>query len=151
MWKGIGKSMKRNHPRERRANPRYLAQMKAHCYHVLSDGTAERAAVKVTGVWGPDGEKPQSKGMVRDISFGGVYLASIRPFREGTILVIELHVPRKKDKVVVIGLVRWVRPLKRDLPYKFGLGIQFIYMQKKDWEQLQRLFKEIKPTALNKG
>ena len=137
--------------REKRAHTRFVTEIKAQCYHVLSDGTAEKAAVKVTELWGGKGEKPQSKGMVRDISFGGLYMESIRPFREGTILVIELKTPRKVEKVVVIGLVRWMRALKSDPPYRHGLGIQFIYMQKADWALLQEMFQEAKSDARSKG
>ena len=122
--------------KEKREHPRFTAQFQAHCFHVLSDGTAEKVVVKVAGVWDQKQGKPQSKGMVRDISIGGLYLESVRAFREGTILVIELKVPSRKAKVVVIGLVRRVMPLKGQLPYLHGLGVQFIYMQKADWEAL---------------
>ncbi len=142
------KNKKSTRRRERRSHPRYSALLKAHCFHVLSDGTAERTAVKVTGLWGGKGAKPQSRGVVRDISFGGLYLESVRQFREGTILVIELQVPGKAAKVVVIGLVRWVKAVKGDPPFGYGLGIQFIYMQKVDWEMLQKLFRKVKTSTL---
>ena len=132
--------MKAKSKAERRAYPRFLTQVKAQCFHVLSDGTAEKTAAKVSGMWSKEGKlltgNPHSKGVVRDISFSGLYLEALRPFREGTILVIELQLPRRKTKVVVIGLVRWVKGN--------GLGVQFIYMQKADWETLQKLLKEAK-------
>ena len=131
---------------ERRLHPRFITGIKAECFHVLSDGTSEKAAVKVAGVWGGGQDMPQTRGMVRDVSFGGLYLESVRNFREGTILVIELQMPGKRAKVVVIGLVRWTKYLKSDPPYCHGFGIQFIYMQKADWAQLQKLLKEMKPS-----
>lgn len=137
--------------RDRRLHPRFTAGINAECFHVLSDGTSEKAAVKVTGVWGGvDGKKQPLRGIVRDVSFGGLYLESVRLFRGGTILVIELQVPGKKAKVVVIGLVRWTKVVKDDPPFRHGFGIQFIYMQRADWEQLQKLLRRIKPSLFTK-
>ena len=141
----------KNKAMERRQHPRFLAGIKANCFHVLSDGTSEKATVKVTGVWSRGSGKPQTRGIVRDVSFGGLYLESVRDFREGTILVIELQLPRKKARIVVIGLVRWTKSVRNDPPFRHGFGIQFIYMQKADWLQLQKLFKDIKPTILPKS
>ncbi len=136
--------MKPKRKAERRCFPRFFTDVRAQCFHVLSDGTAEKATVHWTGVWGKEGESPQSKGVVKDLSFGGLYLESKQPFREGTILVIELQLPRRKAKIVVIGLVRWVKEIKKEEKemeslLTHGLGVQFIYMQKADWEILQKL------------
>ncbi len=134
--------MKPKRKAERRCFPRFFADVRAQCFHVLSDGTAEKATVQWTGVWGKEGKMPESKGMVKDLSFGGLYLESKHPFREGTILVIELQIPRRKSKIVVIGLVRWVKQIKNESLIVHGLGVQFIYMQKTDWETLQKMLSE---------
>ncbi len=60
-------------------------------------------------------------GLVRDVSRGGVFVATYQPLPVGTAVVLELTLP--EARIEVRGEVRWRRELCEEAPP--GMGIEF--------------------------
>lgn len=56
-------------------------------------------------------------GTARDISVGGVFIATAAPLPFGTEVIVHLRLPDHKDEMALPGVVRWTRA--------DGMGLQF--------------------------
>jgi len=60
-------------------------------------------------------------GLVRDVSRGGVFVATYQPLPVGTAVLLDLILP--DDRIEIRGEVRWRRELCEEAPP--GMGIEF--------------------------
>ena len=58
-----------------------------------------------------------ASGTARDISVGGMFIATPSPLPFGTNVVVHVHIPGYKDEIAFPGVVRWTRA--------DGMGVQF--------------------------
>jgi hypothetical protein len=75
-----------------------------------------------------------------NLSPTGIFIASHRPMKPGTVLVIEFTHPIKKQTFKIKGIVMWSQ-MKGDPKKKIGkgLGIKFLGLTPDDKEMLQYL------------
>jgi uncharacterized protein (TIGR02266 family) len=59
----------------------------------------------------------RTAGTARDISVGGVFIATVAPLPFGTEVIVHLRLPGHKDEMALPGVVRWTRA--------DGMGLQF--------------------------
>jgi uncharacterized protein (TIGR02266 family) len=64
-------------------------------------------------------------GMLKDISTGGVFIATDREHRVGSALQLRLAFPGLKDPVEVEGVVRWHRSRYASGDMPEGIGVAF--------------------------
>jgi type IV pilus assembly protein PilZ len=67
-------------------------------------------------VFFPKGSKSGIMGQAKDVSVGGMFVATDTPLAFGAELVIHLTLPGQAEALVLPGVVRWVRN---------GMGVQF--------------------------
>lgn len=66
-------------------------------------------------------------GFVRNISDGGLFIATTTPFPIGTRIAVRLRIPSFERDEMIVGVVKWVRSAPRrkgELPG--GVGIAFL-------------------------
>jgi len=133
---------------DRRQSPRYVADMSAYCYQIEKNGTSERHLAKVKGCVGENEGEVVAPDKITDISKGGLFLMTVKPYPVDTILVTELILPGEAGTVSTVGVVRWRRETAGDEPYIFGCGIHFLYVKKEDWSKIERYLSQLKPYTL---
>ena len=71
----------------------------------------------------------KAEGVTSDISMGGVFICTSRPFPSNA--RVRMTLTRKDQKVEALGVVRIVKP-------RIGMGIEFIDLESQDHEVLRR-------------
>ena len=61
--------------------------------------------------------QPQTRGLAKDVSVGGMFVETSSPAAFGADVVIHLTLPGSNEPVALPGVVRWVRD--------GGMGVQF--------------------------
>jgi uncharacterized protein (TIGR02266 family) len=78
----------------------------------------------------------------RDISMGGIFLASSIPVRIGTMLFLSLTVPPYKRPIRITGQV--VRVIEDSNKQTQGMGVRFIGLSDAAQEKLNKFFSQTK-------
>lgn len=78
----------------------------------------------------------------RDISMGGIFLASSIPVRQGTMLFLSLIVPPYKRPIRITGEV--VRVIEDSNKQAYGMGVRFIGLSDAAQEKLNKFFSQTK-------
>lgn len=78
----------------------------------------------------------------RDISMGGIFLASSIPVRIGTMLFLSLNVPPYKRAIRITGEV--VRVIEDANRQTHGMGVRFIGLSDAAQEKLNKFFSQAK-------
>ncbi|MBL6975242.1 MAG: TIGR02266 family protein [Deltaproteobacteria bacterium] len=66
-------------------------------------------------------------GFIRNISEGGLFVATHDPLDVGSEVTIKFTVPTMEGEVTAHSIVRWVRPYDERMPDAIpGMGVQFV-------------------------
>ncbi len=79
-----------------------------------------------------------------NLSKGGMFIATARPLKPGTSIVLEFFLPDSSVKVRTRGEVVWVRNKPRSPREKRGMGIRFNGLAPKDKEKIDKLILRLK-------
>lgn len=149
----VTKMMAKN-PRERYANARELLLAIAQVKELLKRGTGMERPKPATSVMRvvppeeqrryqrisadflarvvpadlPEKQAEAVRARIRNISRGGIFIASDTPIPLDTLLNIRFRLPDKKSEVEALGVVRWI---SSDLANP-GIGVQFVKLKEKD-------------------
>ena len=77
-------------------------------------------------------------GLTRDISEGGVFIATYCPVPVGTIVELEFTLPPSWVPVRVTGEVRWIAEYNPSADGHPGLGMRFIDLGEADRQRIER-------------
>lgn len=79
----------------------------------------------------------ETAGVTRNMSLGGMYIATDHMFAYGTELTLRLPLPALKGEASIPGVVRWHGP--------DGVGVQFGSLRAKEVWALNQLFRNATP------
>ena len=77
-------------------------------------------------------------GFTRDISGGGVFVATYNVFPVGTVMDLELKMPDSGDPIKVKGEVRWSAEANEDSDGHPGVGLRFLDLSEADRQRIDR-------------
>ena len=77
-------------------------------------------------------------GFTRDISEGGVFVATYNVFPVGTVMELELQMPGTEAPVKVKGEVRWWAEANEDSDGHPGVGVRFLDLSVEDRDRINR-------------
>lgn len=77
-------------------------------------------------------------GFTRDISEGGVFVATYNVFPVGTVMELELQVPDTGAPIQVKGEVRWSAEANEDSDGHPGVGLRFLDLSEADRRRIDR-------------
>jgi uncharacterized protein (TIGR02266 family) len=80
-----------------------------------------------------------------DISPGGLFIKTEKPFPKGERFLINLQLPELPAPLKINCEVVWVKEQGDDERKPLGMGIKFCEMSKQDGQTLQRYLKDILP------
>jgi len=103
--------------RERRRFPRFDSAFEVK-YSTLGDAGIEGYTVS------------------RNVSRSGLLIPVARYIRGGDILRLDINIGDKKDRVSVLGKVRWIKELKRLAPLQLDAGVEFTNIDPQDAARL---------------
>jgi uncharacterized protein (TIGR02266 family) len=77
-------------------------------------------------------------GKIRDISRGGLSVATSTPYRLGYELFLEVEVSEASDSITALAEVVWVNPLEASF-HPTGMGLKFLDLKEEDFYKLDRI------------
>ncbi len=80
------------------------------------------------------------KAEIQDLSLGGLQVVSDKPFQSGSVLELEVDIP-KVGLIRTVAKVIWCRPREGSSKGEFNSGIQFIPVYEEDLKKLNDYFK----------
>jgi len=83
-----------------------------------------------------EGVEPAAWGQTKDLSLGGLCLATAEPVSLGTHLALEVHIARETSPILALGRV--VRVIE-DPEEEGTVGIEFLWIGEEDRKNLSRL------------
>ncbi|MCB0307830.1 MAG: TIGR02266 family protein [Bdellovibrionales bacterium] len=80
-----------------------------------------------------------------NISEHGIFIETQEPMPPGTMIDLQFTIPDKPKKIVVLGKVAWVNPVRAtsDSNYNPGMGIRFENLKEIDRDTILSLIKRI--------
>lgn len=108
--------------------------------NATSGSIIRRKDPRITKVLSLDYEKTGEfiGGWSANISTGGVFVKTPKPYKMGETFILELHLPDNTAPIKAKCEVRWVRP-GGDTPDDSGMGVKFIMMSDGDRDRLQKM------------
>lgn len=67
-------------------------------------------------------------GVTMDVSAGGVFVATQKPMKPGTLLIVDMAIPGEEQPIIALTEVSWVRAYSRDSDAPPGLGLAFVHI-----------------------
>lgn len=93
-----------------------------------------------------DSEHNFYAGVARNLSVGGIFLATPIVHPVGTRFDLSIHIDDGDDRVIRgVGEVRWVRALDRDDNTPAGLGIRFVELDHDGTKRINRFLEQREP------
>lgn len=77
-------------------------------------------------------------GFTRNISEGGIFVATYSPFPVGTVMELEIKMPDNSPPIAMRGEVRWRAEPSEDSDGEPGLGVKFIDLDDADRLRIER-------------
>jgi c-di-GMP-binding flagellar brake protein YcgR len=81
-------------------------------------------------------DNPPVKGRISDVSEGGIFIDTITPLPENTMVIVSFYIPdaNPDSPITASGKVVWDQDM-------LGMGIEFMNLDEKILERLKKFFK----------
>lgn len=87
----------------------------------------------------------------KNISKGGTFINTETAMPIGTEFIFKLHVADIKEPLLIKGVVRWIIPVKDAEGRDPGMGIQFVYADKKEQATVEAVVKRLMVESLGEN
>jgi uncharacterized protein (TIGR02266 family) len=77
-------------------------------------------------------------GVTMDVSEGGVFIATQRMIKTGTMVIVDMDIPGEEEPIVALAEVSWLRAFSRDSDAPPGLGLQFVHVCEESLAKIRR-------------
>lgn len=67
-------------------------------------------------------------GLTLNVCEGGVFVATERMMRPGTMLIVDMALPGEEEPIIALAEVRWSRARSEDPDVPPGLGLKFVHL-----------------------
>jgi uncharacterized protein (TIGR02266 family) len=112
----------------------------------LGDGTVPRTSLHVEiDVYS---EHNFWSGITMNISEGGVFVATMRHMKPGTLAIVDMDLPGESEPLVALAEVTWSRVFSGDPDAPPGLGLSFVHICEESLAKIRRFVERIREPLL---
>jgi uncharacterized protein (TIGR02266 family) len=87
-------------------------------------------------------------GVTMDVSEGGVFIATQRMIKNGTMLIVDMAIPGEDEPIVALAEVSWLRTFSRDSDAPPGIGLQFVHICEESLAKIRRFVESYREPLL---
>jgi uncharacterized protein (TIGR02266 family) len=83
-------------------------------------------------------------GLTMNISEGGVFVATQKEMRPGTMLIVDMKLPSEDEPIIALAEVRWTRSFSSDPDIPAGLGLKFVHLCDESFDKIRRFAERVR-------
>lgn len=83
-------------------------------------------------------------GLTMNVSEGGVFVATQKMMKPGTVLIVDMDLPGEDEPIIALAEVRWTRSWNADPDIPPGLGLKFVAMCDESLAKVRRFVERVR-------
>lgn len=83
-------------------------------------------------------------GLTMNVSEGGVFVATQKMMKPGTMLIVDMELPGEDEPIIALAEVRWTRAWSGDPDVPPGLGVKFVHLCEDSLAKIRRFAERIR-------
>lgn len=87
-------------------------------------------------------------GVTMDVSEGGVFIATQRLVKAGTMLIVDMVLPGDEEPIIALAEVRWWREYTGEADAPPGLGLAFVHVAENSLARIRSFVERIRTPLL---
>lgn len=83
-------------------------------------------------------------GLTMNVSEGGVFVATQKMMKPGTMLIVDMQLPGESEPIIALAEVRWSRAFSGDVDVPPGLGLKFVALCDESLAKIRRFAERVR-------